>query len=64
MSTTEKMSENLMNYRDRLEEIRADWTRSDETKKRQNLQPHTPRQEAPRRLCEVPRNHGGGGVRS
>jgi hypothetical protein len=47
MSTTEWMSENLMNYRDRLEEIRADWTRSDETKKCQDLQPHTPRQEAP-----------------
>ena len=36
MSTTDKMSENHRNYRDRLEEIRADWTRSDEAK-RQDL---------------------------
>ena len=37
MSTTEKMSENLEKYRERLEEIRSDWTRSDEAK-RQDLQ--------------------------
>jgi hypothetical protein len=37
MSTTDKMSENLKNYHARLEEIRADWTRSDEAK-RQDLQ--------------------------
>jgi hypothetical protein len=36
MSTTDKMSENLKNYRTRLEEIRSDWTRSDEAK-RQDL---------------------------
>jgi len=41
MSTTGKMSENLRNYRDRLEEIRADWMRSDQAK-RQDLQgPYT-----------------------
>lgn len=37
MSTTDKMSENLKKYRVRLEEVRADWTRSDEAK-RQDLQ--------------------------
>jgi len=37
VSTTDKMSENLKKYRARLEEIRADWTRSDEAK-RQDLQ--------------------------
>jgi hypothetical protein len=37
MSTTDKMAENLKNFRDRLEEIRSDWTRSDEAK-RQDLQ--------------------------
>ena len=37
MSTTEKMSENLEKYGERLEEIRSDWTRSDEAK-RQDLQ--------------------------
>jgi hypothetical protein len=37
MSTTDKMSENLQKYRARLEEIRADWTRSDEAK-RQDLE--------------------------
>jgi hypothetical protein len=57
MSTTEKMSENLRNY----QEIRADWTRSDETKKRQDLQPHTPRHEAPTaplRGASQPRGRG------
>ncbi len=37
MSTTDKMSENLKTYRTHLEEIRSDWTRSDEAK-RQDLQ--------------------------
>jgi nitrate/nitrite-specific signal transduction histidine kinase len=36
-TTTEKMSENLKKYRARLEEIRSDWTRSDEAK-RQDLE--------------------------
>jgi hypothetical protein len=37
MNTTDKMSENLKKYRERLEEIRSDWTRSDEAK-RQDLE--------------------------
>jgi hypothetical protein len=38
MSTLDKTSENLKKYRDQLEELRADWTRSDQAK-RQDLQP-------------------------
>jgi hypothetical protein len=34
MNTTGKMSENLKRYRADLEEIRSDWTRSDEAKRR------------------------------
>lgn len=37
MNTTDKMSENLKRYRADLEEIRSDWTRSDDAK-RQDLQ--------------------------
>jgi hypothetical protein len=34
MRTTDKMGENLKKYRTRLEEIRSDWTRSAEAKRR------------------------------
>ena len=35
-TTTEKMQRNAQKYRERVEEIRRDWTRSDEAK-RQDL---------------------------
>jgi hypothetical protein len=37
MSTTEKMARNAQNYRERIDEIRGDWTKSDEAK-RQDLE--------------------------